>query len=58
MSREIHIEKLASKVEEMRAIAMDLYEKSEDFPALNRNLKRMLAAVEVIKMNLESGTDQ
>jgi hypothetical protein len=37
----------------LASIAQQLYEASEDFPAVNRNSKRVLASVEMLKINLE-----
>jgi hypothetical protein len=42
-----------NKIEELERIARELYDSSEDFPALNRNLKRILASVDILKMNIE-----
>ncbi|MBM3299924.1 MAG: hypothetical protein FJY85_08220 [Deltaproteobacteria bacterium] len=47
------IKALASKVEEIRLLAQDLYDSSEDFPAVNRNAKRILAATQMLRINLE-----
>ncbi len=40
-------------VDALASIARQLYEASEDFPAVNRNSKRVLASVEMMKINLE-----
>ena len=40
-------------VDSLTALARLLYEASEDFPAVNRNSKRVLASVEILKINLE-----
>lgn len=42
---------IVNKIQELEKIAKDLEERSEDFPALNRNLKRILASVEMLKIN-------
>jgi len=44
---------MASRVEELGRLAQDLYDASEDFPAVNRNAKRILASLEVLRINLE-----
>jgi len=44
---------MASRVEELGRLAQDLYDASEDFPAVNRNAKRILASIEVLRINLE-----
>jgi hypothetical protein len=48
---------LSLKVEEIFRLASDLYNASEDFPAVNRNAKRILAAVEILRINLEEVMD-
>jgi hypothetical protein len=48
---------MASRVEELSRLAQDLYDSSEDFPAVNRNAKRVLAAVEVLRINLDEVSD-
>ena len=43
---------ISVKVEALRELAKDLYENSADFPAVNRNAKRILASVEMLRINL------
>lgn len=38
---------------EMKEMALRLYNKSGDFPAINRNCKRVLASVEMMMINLQ-----
>jgi hypothetical protein len=40
-------------VDSLATLARQLYEASEDFPAVNRNSKRVLASVEMLRINLE-----
>jgi len=47
------LERMSAVVEELFRLAKDLYEGSEDFPAVNRNTKRVLASVQMLKINLE-----
>jgi hypothetical protein len=47
------LEKLASSVEQIRQLCQELYDNTEDFPALNRNAKRVLASTEMLRINLE-----
>ncbi len=42
-----------SKVKELAKLAQELYIESEDFPAINRNAKRILASVTMLRINLE-----
>ncbi len=46
-------EEMSAKVESLQRLARDLYEISGDFPAINRNTKRILASVEMLRINLE-----
>ena len=48
---------MASRVKEMGRLAQDLYDLSECFPAVNRNTKRILASIELLRMNLEQVSD-
>lgn len=47
------LKEMTSRVEELRKIAGDLYDSSGNFPAVNRNAKRILAAIEMMRLNLE-----
>ncbi len=42
-----------SMVEELGKLAQQVYTESEDFPAINRNAKRILASVTMLQINLE-----
>ena len=48
-----YVTEMSSRVEQLHHLAKELYDGSEDFPALNRNLKRILASIEMLKLNLE-----
>jgi hypothetical protein len=48
---------MALQVEELSRLAQDLYDSSEEFPAVNCNAKRVLAAVEVLRLNLDDVAD-
>jgi hypothetical protein len=47
------LKQMASEVEDLRRIAQSLYDTSDDFPAVNRNAKRILASIEMLRINLE-----
>lgn len=47
-----------SKVKELGRLAQELYAESEDFPAINRNAKRILASVEMIRMGTEEASEE
>ncbi len=55
MDRQI-IDELSLSVDQLHRLTEDLCQKSEDFPAVNRNAKRILAAVDMLKLNLEDGS--
>jgi hypothetical protein len=48
---------VSAKILELERIARDLYDGSDDFPALNRNVKRILASVAMLRMNVEEWDD-
>jgi hypothetical protein len=53
MKQSPNLEEIASKVENLYRLANELYDESEDFPAVNRNVKRILASAEMLRINLE-----
>jgi len=53
MAGHLDLEKLASVVEKLQQLCQELYDNSEDFPAVNRNAKRILASTEMLRINLE-----
>ncbi|AFM27174.1 hypothetical protein [Desulfomonile tiedjei] len=53
MERIVSLEEMRKSVETLTAIARQLYEASEDFPAVNRNSKRVLASLEMLRINIE-----
>jgi hypothetical protein len=52
MDRQI-IKELSLNVDQLHKLTEDLLQKSEDFPAVNRNAVRILAATELLRLNLE-----
>ena len=52
MDRQI-IKELSLNVEQLHRLTEDLLQKSEDFPAINRNAKRILASTELLRLNVE-----
>jgi len=50
---EIPVGTISAKVEDLQEQARELYDMSEDFPALNRNVKRILASIKMLQINLE-----
>jgi hypothetical protein len=53
MAGDIPLQEMRKKVADLQAIAQDLYDHSDDFPGVNRNVKRILASIEMVKINLE-----
>ena len=53
MESQFSLEEMRKAVDALAGIAQRLYDSSEDFPAVNRNSKRVLASVELLKINLE-----
>jgi hypothetical protein len=47
------IKELSSNVDQLHKLTEELCQKSEDFPAVNRNAKRILASTEMVRINLE-----
>ncbi len=57
MKEQIDPKQFALIVEDLSRMAQVLYDKSEDWPALNRNTKRILASVEMLRINLGMDLD-
>lgn len=51
------IQEISPKVEDLYKLAEEIYQESEDFPAINRNVKRILASAYMLKLNLEKTTE-
>ena len=57
MLPEAYAQEISLQVEQMHKLAKDLYGSSEDFPAINCNLKRILASIEMLRLNLEEAAE-
>ena len=55
MSEALSLKEISSKVEDLHRLAQEIYKGSEDMPAINRNVKRILASVAMLQINLEDG---
>ena len=53
MEGQFSLIEMRKAVDTLATIARQLYEASEDFPVVNRNSKRVLASVEMLRINLE-----
>ena len=58
MAESDSIKHMALTVQEMRRLAQELYNNSCDFPAVNRNARRILASVEMLRINLEDDAEE
>lgn len=50
-------DQLSRRAEALRREAEAMAREASDFPAVERNLKRLLSCVKMIELNLESGDD-
>ncbi len=51
-TQEINLKDLEQKVQLMRQTAEDLKKMADNFPALDRNLSRMLATIKMLELNI------
>jgi hypothetical protein len=47
------VDNMREAVQNLTVLALRLYESSGEFPAVNRNSKRILASLEMLRINLE-----
>jgi hypothetical protein len=52
MNTETELKQLTLIVEDLARLAEALRDKTDDFPALHRNSRRILASVEMLRINL------
>jgi len=52
------LQRICGTVEALRKLAQDLYDDSPEFPAVNRNAKRILASVEMLRINTEHWSEE
>jgi len=48
---------ITAKIESLKKTAMELADLGEDFPALYRNARRILAAVKMLEINISDVSD-
>jgi len=53
MDRSAPFKEMREKVRDIINLTQQLYNDSADFPAVNRNTKRILASLEMLRINLE-----
>ncbi|MFH0960725.1 MAG: hypothetical protein V1897_18725 [Pseudomonadota bacterium] len=56
MNHQDRLNNLWATVEEIENLTQQLYKDSNEFPAINRNCKRILASTKMLKLNLEQGS--
>jgi hypothetical protein len=53
MSQETDPRNIYAKLLALKELAVELYQLSSEFPSVNRNTKRILASIHIIRINLE-----
>lgn len=53
MIHRAELDEISASVAELKRLAETLLHRSEDFPAINCNVKRILASVEMLRINVE-----
>lgn len=56
MAENNDIKKLDGKIQSMKKTAEELKLMGEDFPALNRNISRILASIRMLELNISDLT--
>jgi hypothetical protein len=56
MAGNFDIKELDMKIQSMKKIAEELKMMGEDFPALNRNISRILAGIKMLELNISDLT--
>jgi hypothetical protein len=52
MTKKVDLKELDSKIQSMRKTAEELKQMGEDFPALFRNISRVLASIKMLELNI------
>ena len=52
MEQEIDLDEIEKRIKTMKMAADDLQQMSYNFPALNRNIARILASINMLKINI------
>jgi hypothetical protein len=52
MGKKVDLKELDSKIQSMKKTAEELKQMGEDFPALYRNISRVLASIKMLEMNI------
>ncbi len=52
MAKKADLKELDSKIQSMKKTAEELKQMGEDFPALYRNISRVLASIKMLELNI------
>lgn len=52
MAKNIDLKELDSKIQSIKKTAEELRQMGEDFPALYRNISRVLASIKMLELNI------
>ena len=52
MAKDIDLKELDSKIQSIKKTAEELKQMGEDFPALYRNVSRLMASVKMLELNI------
>jgi hypothetical protein len=52
MAKKVDLKELDSKIQSMKKTAEELKQMGEDFPALYRNISRVLASIKMLELNI------
>jgi len=56
MAKNIDLKELDGKIQLMKKTAQELKQMGEDFPALYRNINRILASIKMLELNISDLT--
>jgi hypothetical protein len=52
MAKKANLKEIDSKIQSMKKTAEELKQMGEDFPALYRNISRVLASIKMLELNI------
>jgi hypothetical protein len=52
MAKKIDLKEIDSKIQSLKKTAEELKQMGEDFPALYRNISRVLASIKMLELNI------
>jgi len=52
MAKKVDLKELDRKIQSMKKTAEELKQMGEDFPALHRNISRVLASLKMLELNI------